>query len=81
MGACLAGLGRFEEAEPLLLNSYPKIAKDRGPTHRRTREALRRIVQLYTLWGKPEAGKMYHALLIDAEAQRAAMTRLWKGDR
>ncbi|MFQ5411778.1 MAG: tetratricopeptide repeat protein, partial [Phycisphaerae bacterium] len=80
LGACLAGLGRFEEAEPLLLSSYPRIAKDRGPFHRRTREALQRIVQMYTLWGKPEAGVKYQALLDEAEAHRAAKTRKKGGD-
>ncbi len=78
LGACLAGLGRFEEAEPLLLNSYPKIAKDRGPTHRRTREALQRIVQLYTLWGKSETGSKYQSIL--AEAQRMANAHKTGGD-
>ncbi len=63
LGAALSGLGRFGEAEPLLLNSYPIIVQDRGPKHRRTYEALQRIINLYKAWNKPEKTTIYRAKL------------------
>ncbi len=61
LGAALTGLGRYDEAEPLLLQSYPDILEDRGPEHRRTREAARRIVALYDAWGKPDLAAEWRA--------------------
>jgi hypothetical protein len=52
LGACLAAQGRFAEAEPLLVESYPVIERKRGPRYRRTREALERVVRLYEAWGR-----------------------------
>ena len=63
LGAALTGLGRYEEAEPLLLNSYPIIAEDRGETHRRTTEALQRIVNLYEAWSIPAKAAEWRAKL------------------
>lgn len=54
LGSALTGQGRFEEAESLLLHSYPLIVADRGAEHRRTNEAIQRIVTLYEVWGKSE---------------------------
>ncbi len=53
-GGCLTSLGQYEEAEILLLESYPFIAS--APTHRdaRLREALQRIETLYLAWNKPD---------------------------
>lgn len=63
LGCALAGLGRFEEAEPLVLAGYEVITKDRGPQHRRTYEALERIIFLYEKWGKSENADEYRAKL------------------
>jgi tetratricopeptide (TPR) repeat protein/predicted Ser/Thr protein kinase len=63
LGAALAGLGRFEEAEPLVLSGYGVITRDRGPQHRRTHEALQRIIFLYEAWGKPDKADEYRAKL------------------
>ena len=59
LGAALAGLGRFEEGEPLVLNSYPIIRDNRKIGHRRTAEALDRIVFLYEQWGKHEKAEQW----------------------
>jgi serine/threonine protein kinase/tetratricopeptide (TPR) repeat protein len=54
LGSCLTALGRFEEAEPLLLASYPALENDKGDGAKHAPEARQRIVELYTKWGRPE---------------------------
>ena len=54
LGGCLAAQGRFEEAEPLLLESYPLLQKDKGDGAKHAAEARQRIADLYKAWGKPE---------------------------
>jgi serine/threonine protein kinase/tetratricopeptide (TPR) repeat protein len=54
LGSCLTALGRFEEAEPLLLASYPALENDKGDGAKHAAEARQRIVELYTKWGRPE---------------------------
>jgi tetratricopeptide (TPR) repeat protein len=53
LGACLAAQGRFVEAEPLLLGSYPILARDPGDGAHYAPAARQRIVDLYTAWGRP----------------------------
>ncbi len=62
-GACLAGLGRYAEAEPLLLGAYPALKETRGEEALETGEALGRLVDLYQAWGKAEEAARYRALL------------------
>lgn len=59
----IAKQGRFEEAEPLLIESYPLIKERRGDGHKRTTEALKRIVDLYQAWGKPDRAEQWKAHL------------------
>jgi eukaryotic-like serine/threonine-protein kinase len=61
LGSCLAAQGRFEEAEPLLTGSYPLLAKDSGDGAKQAPEALKRIVDLYAAWGKPERAAAYRS--------------------
>ncbi len=63
LGSCYVGLGRFEGAEPLLRDSYPLIAQARGSDHRRSQQALQRILDLYEVWGKPEQAAQYRTIL------------------
>ena len=44
-GACLAALGRFEEAEPLVLTGWQQLAGKFGPEHKRTHFALDRVIE------------------------------------
>jgi len=62
-GACLAALGRHQEAEPLLLNSYRCLARIRGEGHRDAIDALERVVKLYQMWGKLHKANEYRAML------------------
>src|SRR5262249_51980171 len=58
LGGALLGQKKFTEAEPLLLQGYEgmKQREARIPAPSRTAdvtEALERLAQLYTAWGKP----------------------------
>ncbi len=61
LGLCLTVLERYEEAEPLLLNSFPVIKSGLGENHVRTQKALQRIVDLYEAWGKSAKAVEYRA--------------------
>ncbi len=58
LGAALAGLGRYDEAEPLLLSSYDAILRAFDSIPSENRSILNRIrnwiVDMYQAWGKPE---------------------------
>ena len=43
LGEAYIGLGRFAEAEPLVLNAYPSLLADRGANHARTTAVQLRI--------------------------------------
>ena len=63
IGGCLIAGRRYGEAEPLLLESYPVIQAAFGSSHNRTISILRRLVELYNAWGKPQKAAPYAALL------------------
>jgi tetratricopeptide (TPR) repeat protein len=52
-GECLLALGEFEAAEELLLESHALYREAFGDEHELTRQALRRIADLYAAWGYP----------------------------
>jgi serine/threonine protein kinase/tetratricopeptide (TPR) repeat protein len=54
LGAALTELGRFDEAEGHVLGGYQGLKDSPGTPTRRLREALERVVRLYTAWGKPD---------------------------
>ncbi len=71
LGALLTRLGRWEEAEPLLLRAYTVLENTYGGEDERVRTAAERLATLYEAWGRPDEAARYHAL---AEAgQRAAV--------
>lgn len=72
-GECLTKLGRFEEAEPLLLMSYPIILDSRAEGDEQTQCALKRIVDLYEAWGKPAEEAEWRGKL-SASVSRATRT-------
>ena len=61
LGRCLAKQGRFREAEPLLVGSFERLSADRGPSHERTRDALKNLVEMYEAWGKHDTAAKYLA--------------------
>ncbi len=62
LGSCLAATGRFEEAEPLLVESYPILEKARHSCTRYTLDALLRLIDLYDAWGREKETGAYRAL-------------------
>jgi hypothetical protein len=52
LGACMALLGRYAEAEPLLLESYARIASPHVEPSVERRRAGQRIIALHDAWGR-----------------------------
>ncbi len=63
LGACLLELGRYAEAESLLVRSQAALEGDPSPTPRMKKRALERLVLLYERWGRAEAASRYRAML------------------
>ncbi len=59
LGHCLIKLRSYEEAEPLLLESYSVIRAHFGDDDRRTEATRRWLFELYKAWGKPQQAKQY----------------------
>lgn len=65
IGASLIGLGRFERAETRLLPTYETFEQKRGHEDPYTQTALRRLVELYDSWGKPDEAAVYRSRLVE----------------
>ena len=64
LGACLKGLDRYEDAEPVLLQTLPPPREKYGVLQAYDRRvALERIIDLYEEWGKPEKTTEYRTEL------------------
>ncbi len=61
LGECLAIQGRFDEAEPLLLESYQSLNRSQGAQNPRTQLARSRLYELYKDWNKPDLAAQYDA--------------------
>ena len=53
-GETLIALQRYDEAEQIQLEAYEILESARGVGHNWTQAAVRRMVDLYDAWGKPE---------------------------
>jgi hypothetical protein len=58
--------GRFAEAEPLYRELWDINLELRGPDHPKTHLAIRRMVNLYEEWGRPDQAAEWRAKLADA---------------
>jgi hypothetical protein len=67
-GDFLTERARYEEAEALLLGSYPVLLDTLGAEHERTKKTINRLVALYQVCGKPDKAAEFRALAPDAEA-------------
>jgi tetratricopeptide (TPR) repeat protein len=56
-GAALTGLGRYKEAEPLLVGSLEKLYG--SPVPDLPARGRQRLVELYTAWGRPQDAIKY----------------------
>jgi tetratricopeptide (TPR) repeat protein len=56
-GAALTGLGRYKEAEPLLVGSLDHLYG--SPVPDLPARGRKRLVELYTAWGRPEEAVKY----------------------
>ena len=63
LGGSLVDQGRYDEAEPLLLESHPVLEKERGPQDSNTLRVASDLVALYDGRGEPEKAAPYRALL------------------
>jgi hypothetical protein len=67
LGGALAGQKKFQEAEPLLVEGYSglkaRAAKIPPAAQPRLAEAIRRLVDLYTAWEKPEEAEKWRTEL------------------
>lgn len=61
LGECLAIQERFDEAEPLLLESYQSLNRSQGAQNPRTQLARSRLYELYKDWNKPDLAAQYDA--------------------
>ncbi|HLG14769.1 MAG TPA: serine/threonine-protein kinase [Blastocatellia bacterium] len=68
LGGCLAALKRYDEAEPLLVESYATLKAKRGDRDRTTQQTLKRLISLYEAWGKSEKAAPYRALLAQSDS-------------
>ncbi|MCC6428401.1 MAG: serine/threonine protein kinase [Phycisphaerales bacterium] len=57
-GAALSGLGRFDQAEPLLLSSFKALESEKGAAIYLA-DARRRLIGLYEAWNKPDSAAPY----------------------
>ena len=60
LGAALTDLGKFAEAEPILLEAYEKM-KPPPQWSMRKGEALESLIRLYEKWGKEKEAKRWRA--------------------
>ena len=67
LGGALAGQKKFQEAEPLLVEGYEGMKEREAniPPAAKTRlaEAIRRLVDLYTAWDRPEEVAKWQTIL------------------
>jgi hypothetical protein len=61
LGATLASLARYGEAEALLLEARHDLDASDGPQSRDARATNVRLVALYDAWGHPEKAAAYRA--------------------
>ena len=63
LGATLVSLGRYNEAETVLLDARNELASHGTPQPAVMRATLTRLVQLYVAWGKQDRAETYRALI------------------
>jgi tetratricopeptide (TPR) repeat protein len=62
VGLSLVAQGRFEEAEPLVVESFLRLKDDRTVIPDVLEDAHKTVVRLYEDWGKPDEAARYRAM-------------------
>lgn len=63
LGECLTAQKRFEEAEPLLIESYNDLKMSLGEQNLRTLAVGQQLVNLYDAWNKPDKVAPFRGML------------------
>jgi len=63
LGAALTGLGRYDEAEAVLLEARRDLEAMPAPRKPEMKATIARLVQLYDAWGKPDKAAAHRAQL------------------
>jgi len=64
LGACLTDLGRYAEAESVLVEGHRILVAAEGTDARRTRRVEARLALLYDHWDRPDAARLYRPQVI-----------------
>jgi tetratricopeptide (TPR) repeat protein len=72
LGGTLSGQGKFEEAEPLLLNGYEGMLTSPNPLGLGKPKGLERIIRLYEAWDRPDKAAEWRAILSAADKSESA---------
>ena len=65
MGSFLTLEGRYEEAEPLLVESFELLRQERGMDFQYTQQALQTLIRFYELWERPDEAERYRRLSLE----------------
>ena len=66
LGVSLLSKARYAEAEPLLLEHHRHLMQTGGISRTDSREAIKRLIDLYEAWQRPEQAREYHTELAAA---------------
>ena len=70
-GICLTKLGRFDEAEELLMATLAEVRRGAGDHHVLTWGVLTATAELYEVWGKSAEAAEYRRLVDECSLQRS----------
>ena len=73
LGRALAGLNRFTEAEPELIESERVLSTAQGVPPGRHKQCVEELVKMYESWDKAEPGKGHDAKAAEWKAKLDAM--------
>ena len=80
LGQCLTARGRYDQAEPLLLEGCRMIRKTLATRRPQAARARLRLVELYEAWGKAAPAEQRRVGATDTPGKSATPDR-WPGDR
>ncbi len=63
LGHVLTDLGRYAEADSLMVHSAGRLEAQSGLADRHTQEAVHYLVELYEAWGRPEQAAAWRVKL------------------